>query len=127
MQKQNAKPEVKEKKKKWEKANRYKRKLKQASKLIRIRTGEFIPPKILDDIFQRDKFTCQYCGAKRDLSIDHKVPISMGGKSTKKNMCIACCSCNSIKSNLTVKEFKEKYKEYLKVRIERNKNPQLLI
>lgn len=43
---------------------------------------------------------CYYCGEKfaaADLTMDHKVPIVRGGKSTKKNVVVACRSCNQEK------------------------------
>ena len=32
------------------------------------------------NVFLRDKFTCQYCGDKKDLTFDHLLPKSKGGK-----------------------------------------------
>src|ERR1700716_509971 len=31
------------------------------------------------NVFLRDRFSCQYCGADRDLTFDHLVPRSKGG------------------------------------------------
>ena len=31
------------------------------------------------NVFLRDKFTCQYCGDKKDLTFDHLLPKSKGG------------------------------------------------
>ena len=47
----------------------------------------------------RDKFECQYCGATSDLTIDHIVPLSRGGKSLFENCVTACKLCNSKKTN----------------------------
>ena len=33
-------------------------------------------------IFKRDKSTCQYCGSHKNLTIDHIIPRSRGGKNT---------------------------------------------
>lgn len=51
------------------------------------------------NIFRRDSFTCQYCGTRKDLTIDHVIPRSKKGKSTWTNMVTACKRCNSRKSN----------------------------
>ncbi|MCD6385517.1 HNH endonuclease [Candidatus Sumerlaeota bacterium] len=54
------------------------------------------------NIFLRDNFTCQYCGrkAQRDeLTIDHVIPRSRGGKSTWENVVIACIECNAKKGD----------------------------
>ena len=32
------------------------------------------------NLFLRDKFSCQYCGAKEDLTFDHVVPRAYGGR-----------------------------------------------
>lgn len=49
------------------------------------------------NIFERDKVTCQYCGKKykkNELTLDHVVPRSMGGRSTWENLVLACVPCN---------------------------------
>ena len=32
------------------------------------------------NVFLRDRFSCQYCGAKEDLTFDHLIPRSRGGR-----------------------------------------------
>lgn len=55
------------------------------------------------EIFQRDNFTCQYCGRTKKvgikLVIDHKVPVSKGGTDSPENLITACDECNLGKSN----------------------------
>ncbi|GAB4344098.1 MAG: HNH endonuclease [Candidatus Abyssubacteria bacterium] len=54
------------------------------------------------NIFERDKNTCQYCGKKfkkTELTLDHVVPRSLGGRSTWENMVLACVQCNVRKGN----------------------------
>ncbi|MCB1097798.1 MAG: HNH endonuclease [Verrucomicrobiae bacterium] len=54
------------------------------------------------NIFQRDKFTCQYCGVVFDtkkLNLDHVVPRDKGGKSSWDNLVTSCIVCNTRKSN----------------------------
>jgi 5-methylcytosine-specific restriction endonuclease McrA len=46
------------------------------------------------NVFLRDRFTCQYCGLKSDLTFDHLVPRSKGGRTTWNNVVTACASCN---------------------------------
>jgi 5-methylcytosine-specific restriction endonuclease McrA len=56
------------------------------------------------NIFRRDKNRCQYCGkifTRNELSIDHVIPRSYGGKSTWENVVCACYSCNKKKGGLT--------------------------
>jgi len=49
------------------------------------------------NIFARDRNHCQYCGKKyptTELSLDHVIPKSCGGKSTWQNVVCACTNCN---------------------------------
>ena len=58
------------------------------------------------NIFARDRNRCQYCGKKyptSELSLDHVIPRSMGGKSVWENMVCACTECNVKKGGRTPK------------------------
>ena len=46
------------------------------------------------NLFLRDRFICQYCGAKHDLTFDHVIPRSRGGRTTWENVVAACAPCN---------------------------------
>jgi len=49
------------------------------------------------NIFARDKNRCQYCGkrfATSELSLDHVIPRTLGGKTTWENIVCACAACN---------------------------------
>ena len=56
------------------------------------------------NIMRRDSFTCQYCGKKSDLTIDHVLPKSRGGGDTWENLTTACEKCNVNKGNRTPAE-----------------------
>ena len=59
------------------------------------------------NIYLRDGNRCQYCGKKfssSELSLDHVVPISRGGKSTWENVVCACLPCNVRKGNKLLTE-----------------------
>lgn len=45
-------------------------------------------------IFRRDGERCKRCGSRRNLEIDHIVPISKGGKSIYSNLQTLCHRCN---------------------------------
>lgn len=55
-------------------------------------------------IFKRDRHTCQYCGRRTDLTLDHVMPQSRGGPDTWENLVSACVSCNQKKANRTPDE-----------------------
>lgn len=49
------------------------------------------------EIFKRDGFTCQYCGAtppKAILHVDHINPVKLGGGNGELNLITACSNCN---------------------------------
>lgn len=46
------------------------------------------------NVFLRDRFQCQYCGIGSDLTFDHVVPRSRGGRTTWDNVVTACSLCN---------------------------------
>jgi 5-methylcytosine-specific restriction endonuclease McrA len=57
------------------------------------------------NIYLRDNHTCQYCGKTGDnLTIDHVVPRSRGGKETWENMVVCCARCNNRKGSRTLEE-----------------------
>lgn len=51
------------------------------------------------NVFLRDRFTCQYCGKRDDLTFDHVIPRSKGGLTTWENIVAACACCNLRKSD----------------------------
>lgn len=51
------------------------------------------------NLFRRDNFECQYCGTAKNLTIDHVIPKSKGGKSDWRNLVTACSRCNSAKGD----------------------------
>lgn len=53
------------------------------------------------NLFRRDGGECQYCGSRRQLTIDHVVPRSKGGKTSWTNLVTACNRCNVNKGDKT--------------------------
>jgi 5-methylcytosine-specific restriction endonuclease McrA len=61
------------------------------------------------------KGVCYYCSrevVRENLTMDHVVPLSRGGKSRKGNIVAACKACNNKKKYLLPVEWEE-YLEYL--------------
>jgi 5-methylcytosine-specific restriction endonuclease McrA len=59
------------------------------------------------NIYLRDHNRCQYCGKRftaSELSLDHVVPISRGGRSSWDNVVCACLPCNVRKGNKLLSE-----------------------
>lgn len=61
------------------------------------------------NIYARDGHRCQYCGTRcsiDQLTYDHVVPRSRGGRTTWENIVSCCYACNAKKSNRTPAEAK---------------------
>jgi len=59
------------------------------------------------NIYARDGYRCQYCGATctvSELTYDHVIPRSRGGRTTWENIVSACYACNRRKANRTPAE-----------------------
>jgi len=59
------------------------------------------------NIYARDGFACQYCRGHfptEELTFDHVVPRSRGGKTTWENIVTCCIACNVDKANRTPNE-----------------------
>lgn len=53
------------------------------------------------EILRRDNHACRYCGAsapEAKLTVDHVVPVTLGGTDEPSNLVAACADCNSGKS-----------------------------
>ena len=51
------------------------------------------------NVFRRDHYSCQYCGAAGELTLDHIVPRSRGGRTNWDNIVCCCRRCNARKGN----------------------------
>lgn len=122
----NNKEKIKERLKEWKKKNPnyqkewyrkndgeysrqyYLKNKKHLNELARIRNKERKLKKRFT-IFERDNFTCQYCGRKSldvILEVDHIIPKSKGGLNEISNYKTACKECNNGKGDRILKEFK---------------------
>ena len=69
--------------------------------------NEFVTPSTTPaftrfNVFLRDKWDCQYCGGHfktSELTFDHVVPKSKGGRTSWDNIVTACRSCNTLKGH----------------------------
>ncbi len=77
--------------------------------VIRLNNGNYneIPSMMRfsrNNVYIRDNYQCLYCGKYcniRDITLDHVVPKSFGGKKTWTNMATSCKKCNTKKANRT--------------------------
>lgn len=91
------------------------------NRIIRTPSTEFVYPSVIRmrryirlpyhrivltrrNVMRRDRQTCQYCGTRSDLTLDHVMPKSRGGKDTWENLVTACNRCNVRKGNRTPEE-----------------------
>jgi hypothetical protein len=77
-------------------------------KVIRLLQYIYLPHRRLNlskqNIFKRDKHACVYCESRENLTLDHVLPRSRGGKNTWENLVTCCSKCNSKKDNKTPEE-----------------------
>lgn len=64
-------------------------------------------------VFERDDFTCTYCGARGGrLECDHIIPVARGGSDDMDNLTTACRSCNQSKRDKLLSEWKPCSKQH---------------
>jgi 5-methylcytosine-specific restriction endonuclease McrA len=79
--------------------------------VVKLRKYRNIPNRVQilnrKNVYVRDRYTCQYCGQKftpGELTLDHVLPSSKGGKSTWQNLVACCRKCNRKKADRTPEE-----------------------
>jgi 5-methylcytosine-specific restriction endonuclease McrA len=79
--------------------------------VIRLKEYRYIPVRVQilsrKNILLRDRHICQYCAKKfqaGELTLDHIVPKSKGGKDTWANLVACCGPCNKKKADKTLEE-----------------------
>ena len=63
-------------------------------------------------IFDRDNYTCIYCGKPANV-VDHILSYKLGGNTTEDNGVACCKSCNKLKENDSQGKFLIKGVEYV--------------
>jgi len=83
----------------------------QVPRVIRLLSYDRVPSRSLrlnrHSVLARDGHRCQYCGRRfpaSQLSMDHVIPRSRGGRTTWDNVVCACLACNVKKGGRTPKE-----------------------
>ncbi len=98
------------------------------------------------DVFNRDGFTCQYCGRTPPdtvLELDHLVAVANGGDNEELNLVTACADCNRGKAakvlgaikpspdadlkRLKIEQETAEYKRYLEAAVRRDEQVALLV
>ncbi|WP_424214795.1 HNH endonuclease [Streptomyces sp. BI20] len=49
-------------------------------------------------VLARDRFTCQRCGIRENLQVDHIKPVSKGGSWGLENLWVLCGKCHALKT-----------------------------
>lgn len=73
-----------------------------------------ISKKLRFEVFKRDRFTCQYCGAVAPdviLHVDHIEPVAKGGGNDILNLITSCQNCNLGKSDRRLDDHSEVAKQ----------------
>jgi 5-methylcytosine-specific restriction endonuclease McrA len=79
--------------------------------VIRLKEYRYIPVQLQvvsrKNILLRDRNICQYCAVKlpaSELTLDHILPRSRGGKDSWSNLVTCCAKCNRFKADRTPEE-----------------------
>ncbi len=87
-------------------------KLPAVVRLLRMVRRPLTPVKFSrQNIYTRDKYSCQYCGRRfppDELTYDHVIPKSRGGKTIWNNIVTCCVRCNRKKGGRTPAEARMK-------------------
>lgn len=76
-------------------------------RMVRMRRSPDVVPFTRMNIYVRDDFRCQYCANEfdaEDLTFDHVLPASRGGRRSWENIVAACVDCNKRKDSRTPEE-----------------------
>jgi 5-methylcytosine-specific restriction endonuclease McrA len=69
-----------------------------------------VSKRVRRSVLERDKFHCQYCGCPHltldDGTVDHIVPVALGGHHKEDNLRTACRPCNSRRGSKSLEEFR---------------------
>lgn len=74
------------------------------------------------EVFKRDGFQCQYCGASPPsvlLHVDHINPVALGGGNDQDNLITACEPCNLGKSAVSLSSVPQSLKDKAAIAAER--------
>jgi hypothetical protein len=69
--------------------------------------SRYIPDDVRTALFADASHKCQDCGGRRNLEIDHILPVSRGGSGDPENLRVLCRACNRRKQAKTPEEYKE--------------------
>ena len=62
-------------------------------------------------IYDKSKGRCELCGQRlllENMTLDHIVPLSMGGEDSMDNLQVLCYDCNQLKSNILPDDFMDR-------------------
>jgi len=92
-------------KRQWRAENRDKYRAMRRRRKARVKGASFVG--LVDEaaIYELYNNCCVYCGSRDNLTLDHIVPLSKGGKHISENLLVACGSCNSSKGAKLLEEW----------------------
>jgi CRISPR/Cas system Type II protein with McrA/HNH and RuvC-like nuclease domain len=101
-----------EKSRRWRRDNPEKRRINNNNHRARKKNnGGTFTFKELNELFEQQEGFCFYCGEllyasfDKEVHIEHKTPISRGGKNDISNIAISCARCNLQKGTKTHEEY----------------------
>ena len=68
-----------------------------------------LPESVRKYVLDRDTNQCQSCGTQKALTIDHIIPLNLGGSNDLSNLQTLCQSCNSSKRDRLDDRFQRRF------------------
>ena len=81
----------------WSIKGRESKRINRMLRRHRMRAAGPLTKDIIYRVFVRADNQCECCGARVNLTLDHKIPVSKGGTNGPSNLGVLCHMCNSIK------------------------------
>jgi len=78
-----------------DKEKQLKRKARRLKKLAQLKINNSLKKKLFGHLYFKGCFYCKKVFLFKSLTIEHKVPLSLGGTSSPDNIELACRNCNS--------------------------------
>lgn len=72
---------------------------------------DYIPKNLRKSVIERDGYYCVYCDddlKDQEIHLDHIIPESRGGTTTRDNLQVTCRKCNLSKGTLSEAEFTDR-------------------
>lgn len=79
-----------------------------SKKLKQLKINQKLKKKLFGEKFFYPCYYCKYIFLYKDLTVEHLIPLSIGGTNNEKNITLACSKCNHNQGKISFQKSKEK-------------------